>query len=290
LQEIKQAQIEWYKPDVFYDFSGMLDKDFLQKYPIDKKIVKAAWFGIIQDKPDLLSDYNVRVSLHRPYVAQWQQQKLNAFELQPAFDARWKKYDAKEKDVDILFYGQFLNRMFRDRNDFITMLLKHAKEQKQLNIKIHLQLQSSRKVRKRVLGLDIPKWHEQFPPAFVVKHALPPIYGSELYSTIGRSKFVLNGYTNYNKDFKSNMRLFESLGCGSLLISERGKYPDGFVEGLHYQSYDILRPRRTINALEGLVNNYTSIYDQSKEAIQAIQQTYSKQWQWDEFCKRISDL
>jgi Glycosyl transferases group 1 len=290
LQEIKQAQIAWFNPDVFYDFSGMLDKDFLTEYPIDKKIITAAWFGIIQDKPDTLDLYDVRISLHRPYIADWQKLKLKSFELQPAFDDRWNKFDKKEKDIDILFYGQFLNRMFRDRNDFITMLMKHARDHKKLNIKIHLQLQSSRNVRKRVLGVGIPKWHEKFPSEFVTKNALPPIYGEQLYSTIGRSKFVINGYTNHNTHFKSNMRLFESLGCGSLLISERGKYPDGFVENTHYLPYEIIRPRKIINSLEGIIANYQALKENTQEEIQTIKKQYSKQVQWEQFKQQIASI
>jgi hypothetical protein len=287
LQEIKQAQIQHFKPDVFYDFSAMLDKDFLEKYPIDRKIIKVAWFGIIQDSPDLFPNYHFRVSLHRPYIAQWQQKGLACFELQPAFDDRWKKYDQAEKPIDILFYGQFLNRMFRDRNDFITMLMKYAKEESDLNIRVHLTLQSRRKVRKQILGVGIPKWHEYFPSDFVMENALPPIYGEALYSTIGQSKFVINGYTNHNLYFKSNMRLFESLGCGSLLISERGKYPEGFIENVHYLPYDIHRGRKTINSLKGIVANYPSLYEQNHDAIEALKLRYSKQKQWQDFKKFV---
>jgi hypothetical protein len=288
LQAIKQAQIAWYKPDVFYDFSAMLDKDFLEKYPIDSKIIRVAWFGIIQQVPDEFPGYNWRVSLHRPYIAQWKAKQLPSFELQPAFDERWSQFRSEEKSIDILFYGQFMNRMFQDRNEFMTLLLKQAEKETNLNIRVHLQLQSTRKVRKRIFGFGIPKWHESFPPDYVTQHALPPIYGRELYETIGRSKFVINGYTNFNKDFKSNMRLFESLGCGSLLISERGNYPDGFVEGVHYFPYDIHRPKRTLQLLTQLVTDYPRLFEERKEAIAMIQQRYSKQQQWIQFQKALS--
>ena len=69
------------------------------------------------------------------------------------------------------------------------------------------------------------------------ENALPPLYGEILYHTTGNAKFTLNGYGNFNQEFKSNMRLFEAIGCGSLLISEAGNYPDGFEEGKHYISY-----------------------------------------------------
>jgi hypothetical protein len=120
-----------------------------------------------------------------------------------------------------------------------------------------------------------------------MENALPPIYGEALYSTIGQSKFVINGYTNHNLYFKSNMRLFESLGCGSLLISERGKYPEGFIENVHYLPYDIHRGRKTINSLKGIVANYPSLYEQNHDAIEALKLRYSKQKQWQDFKKFV---
>lgn len=288
LQEIKRAQIEEYKPDVFYDFSAMLDKDFIQKYAIASSIKKVAWYGIIEKQPELLNDYDLRVTLHRPYLSYWNERKLKAFELQPAFDTRWEQYDKKDKPIDILFYGQFLNRILGYRNDFVTQLLKYASEEKELNIKVHLQLQSPRKVRKKIFGIGIPKIHEKFPSDFVVQHALPPIYGQQLYSTIGQSKFVINGYGNHNVHFKSNMRLFEALGCGSLLISERGNYPEGFLEQMHYIPYDIHRARKTINSLKGIVAQYQTIYQQQHQAIQEVKQRYAKQLQWERFKQQVA--
>lgn len=288
LQVIKRAQLEEYKPDIFYDFSAMLDKDFVKQYPLPSSVQKVAWYGIIEKQPELLTDYDKRVTLHRPYLAQWQQHQLPAFELQPAFDDRWKKYDQAEKPIDILFYGQFLNRILGYRNEFVTSLLKYAQEEKDLTIRIHLQLQSPRKVRKKIFGIGIPKLHEKFPSDFVTQHALPPIYGEQLYQTIGQSKFVINGYGNHNVHFKSNMRLYEALGCGSLLISERGKYPEGFVEDVHYIPYDIHRARKTINALKGIVSQYDSLYAQHHQAIEAVQQRYSKQHQWERFKQEVS--
>ena len=48
LSVIKHAQLEWYKPDIFYNHSAFCDNDFLSKYEIDKNILKICWYGIVQ--------------------------------------------------------------------------------------------------------------------------------------------------------------------------------------------------------------------------------------------------
>lgn len=288
LQEIKQAQIAWFKPDVFYDFSAMLDKDFLVQYPIDSSITTVAWYGIIEEQPLAFPDYDFRVTLHRPYIQQWTSKGLSCFELQPAFDPRWNAFDQQKKTIDVLFYGQFLNRMFRNRNKFMTDLMRYAEQHQELNIKIHLQLQSPRKVRKQLFGFGVPGWYEEFPSEYVRSHALTPIYGRQLYETIGRSKFVINGYTNQNKEFKSNMRLFESLGCGSLLISEKGNYPEGFNEGVHYLPYEVEKPKQLFEKLPDLIAGYSLRHEKSKPMIDELKSHYSKQRQWKAFQESIS--
>lgn len=288
LQEIKQAQIEWFKPDVFYDFSAMLDTDFLTRYPISKHITTVAWYGIIEMEPLKFEQYDFRVTLHRPYLQQWQYEHLPCFELQPAFDTRWEVYDQKEKPIDVLFYGQFLNRMFRNRNRFMTDLLRFAEEHQELKIKVHLQLQSKRKVRKQWMGIHIPGWYEEFPSDYVTQHALPPIYGQQLYETIGRSKFVINGYTNQNKAFKSNMRLFEALGCGALLISEKGNYPEGFKEDTHYHPYEVAHPAKLFRQLPQLIKEYPDRLNETKPNIQHLKKLYNKETQWKRFKEMIT--
>jgi spore maturation protein CgeB len=288
LQEIKQAQIEWFKPDVFYDFSAMLDTDFLARYPISQHIQTVAWYGIIEAEPLTFDLYDWRVTLHRPYIQQWKNKNLSCFELQPAFDPRWEHYDYHEKPIDILFYGQFLNRMFRNRNRFMTDLIRYAQDHPDLNIKVHLQLQSKRKVRKQWMGIHIPGWYEEFPSEYVTQHALPPIYGRQLYETIGRSKFVINGYTNQNKAFKSNMRLFESLGCGALLISEKGYYPEGFKEYIHYYPYDVVGSKKLFQQLPEWIAGYPQRRMETKPMIQELKEQYNKEAQWKTFKEMIS--
>lgn len=290
LSEIKQAQIEWFKPDVFYDFSAMYDGDFLKNYPINKSIIKVAWYGIITEQPINLEMYNLRLTLHKPFLKQWQALGLKSHEFQPSFDERWDKYNEEKKEIDILFYGQLISGLLSKRSKFIEELLKFSVSQNTLNIKIHLQLQSDRLVHERILGVPIPFFKKKFPSEFVKQNSLPPIYGSDLYSTIGKSKFVINAYGNHNVEYKSNMRLFESLGCGSLLISEKGNYLEGFIEHKHYIPYAAGDSKQLIKTFEKTVSNYEKYKIDMMPEIAKIKNKYSKENQWQLFENLINEI
>ena len=279
LSMIKHAQIEWYKPDVFYNHSAFCDGDFVNKYRIDQNILKVCWYGIIEQDPQTFKSYDIRLTLHRPYVKKWNDNGLKSYELQPAFDNRLGKHDSQHKTIDFLFYGQCFYGMFNKRNQLIRELLEYGRNSK-LSIKIHLQFGDLDKPY-----LDVPFFrrfkHDTNHSRFVKMHASPPLYGELLYSTIGRSKFVINAYTDYNQHFKSNMRLFESLGCGSLLISEDGNYPEGFEANKNFLPYKYSKD--LFENIPVFVENYSLLKENMLPYIDNVKNIYSKVRQWEQF-------
>ena len=53
------------------------------------------------------------------------------------------------------------------------------------------------------------------------------------------------------------MRVFESLGCGSLLISEDGCYPDGFQSGKNFIPYK--NSKDLLGNIPKFIDNYSSL-------------------------------
>lgn len=276
LSVIKKAQIDWFQPDVFYNHSAFCDDDFIEKHPLRNEIIKICWYGIIQKYPLDFVNYDIRLSLHKPYIEQWHKNGFIAFELQPSFVTQWKEFDQDIKENDLLFYGQTYPLMFRRRN---RMLHKIMNLYSKFKIRIHLTYPILWPISSIPVISDY--WKFGFQSTILKSIALPPIYGRTLYQTVGKSKFVLNGYTNFNREFKSNMRLFESIGCGSLLISEAGNYPNGFEAGKHYIEYsdadDLLQK------LPRILNNYDSLKKNMSPHIEEIMELYSKENQWTSF-------
>lgn len=279
LSAIKHAQIEHFKPDVLYNHSAFCDYNFLNNYKINPNIIKICWYGIIQDEPQIFKEYDIRLTLHRPYIKQWAAAGVKSYELQPAFDVRLEKYDSREKPIDCLFYGQYVYGMFDSRNKLIDELLKYSLRNK-INIKVHLQLGELRKPYWNVRFFRRFKHHNQH-SKFVIQNALPPLYGKSLYAVLGRSKFVINAYTDYNYNFKSNMRLFESLNCGGLLFSEDGFYPDKFIANKNFIPYK--NSKDLIDNIPRLIEQYSLLKENMLPYIDEVKKIYSKENQWEEF-------
>lgn len=285
LSVIKHAQIEWYKPDVFYNHSAFCDNNFIKKFQLDKNILRICWFGLVLEKPYKFEDYNIRLSLHRPFIKKWSEMGLKSYEFQGSVDKRFEKFISQSKPIDFLFYGQYASLIFEERNKLVDELLKYTLKSK-LNIKIHLQCGNLKKpfinVRFiRRLGYNTA--HSKF----ITTNSFPPLYGQELYEAIGKSKFVINAFGNYNKDFKSNMRDFESLSCGSLLISEDGNYPDGFEANKNFIPYK--NSEELIGRLSSLHENYSSLQGNMMPYIIEVKNLYSKENQWAQFQRIVND-
>ena len=64
------------------------------------------------------------------------------------------------------------------------------------------------------------------------------MFGQQLYELIGSSKIVLNGAIDMAGMDRGNMRCFEAMGCGALLVSDAGKYPEGMDQGETISTYE----------------------------------------------------
>jgi spore maturation protein CgeB len=285
LTEIKLAQIAAFEPDVIYDFSAFVDRDFVRKLPRNSNIIKCCWDGIIQVKPELFPDYDIRISLHKPYIDYWLAKNRPAFELQATIPANWNNYNSKEKSIDVLFYGQYFEGMFTHRNELINDLVGFlAKSNYKFNI--HLQYSEQKKARYNIKGLRRFFKKIVYPPKIIRKSTQMPIYGEKLYQTIGKSKIVINAYTDFNKDFKSNMRLYEAIGCGAFLISEEGNYPEGFTPGVDFYTYTDTKSLFT--QIEKVLSDYSTHSKIAENTRLKITNLYSKEKQWERFKEHVS--
>jgi hypothetical protein len=284
LNIIKIEQLKWFKPDVFYNHSAFCDGDFIELVKLEGLDFKTVcWNGIIKPKPQTFPFYDVHVSLHRPYIEYWRKLGLNASELQPGIPFQWSGIN-DNRPIDVLFYGQYFQGMFDNRNRLLDQLIDY-KTSSEKQIEIHLQY----KLKKKQF-IKIPKVIDykitQFPCVKTVSNSLPPIYGQDLYQKIRNSKIVVNAYTNDNDDFKSNMRVFESIGNGALLISERGNYPDGLIpdeDFLTYEGFDEL-----IEKIELALGNWDLYRQLARKASEKAKSIFSKEYQWKKFKEIVS--
>lgn len=285
LSEIKLAQLSSFCPDVFYNMSPFCDGNFIELLKIANIPCKTiCWNGIIEARPQTFALYDAHLTLHKPYVAYWTKVGLKAFELQPGIPKKWG-YDNEERPVDVLFYGQYYEGMFSDRNRIIDSLL-NFKVKSNFRFAIHLQY----KIRKAFL-LKLPKFgidRTIYPNRKVRKYSQKPLYGEELYNLIEKVKIVVNAYTNDNKDYKSNMRVFEAMGHGAFLISERGNYPEGLEPDVDFYTYDGFD--ELVEKIELVLGDWDRHYKMAQDAAIKIRVNFSKEQQWGKFQEIVKSL
>ncbi|MCF8236488.1 MAG: glycosyltransferase [Bacteroidales bacterium] len=280
LDQIKAAQIEELKPEVFYNHSPYYDNNFIKQISHKDQIIKACWDAIITPNPSYHTDYSIRLTLFEPYVKLWNQHGYPARILPPAFPPAREKLGNSTRDIDILFYGQYGAYFFSGRNDMLRKLVPWAKSNG-FKLKLHLQGVDQKKPLINVKGIRrITRWLP-VAPRIISQHVSPPIYGQQLYETIANSKIVINAFTNYNGLFKDNMRNYEAFGCGALLISEDGIYPDHFEPNKDFLTY------RSADELLEKIKNVLSTPDQgldmATKAHEKLKLFYTKERQWDLF-------
>ena len=288
LDEIRLAQVEVFKPDVYYNFSPYYDSKVLEKMLMKKEMIKVCWDSVIGSRyPSFHENYNLRFTLFQPYVMFWKQHGFNAFLLPPAFPDNWENLNKTEKDIDLLFYGQYNESFFTKRNRIVHELLAWSKR-KNLNFKLYLQFPKVKKPFINIRGFrNYTRWIPVAPKE-IMNNALPPIYGSQLYEIIAKSKIVVNAFGNYNGMFKENMRNYESIGCGAFLISEDGIYPEHFIPNIDFYTY-----RSTSDLfykIEQVLSRPDKGFKLAQNTRDKLKIIYSKEVQWNNFVNAVNSL
>ncbi len=291
LDEIKLAQIEEYKPDVFYNLSAYYDGGFINQFGSKKSNMKCVyWNGIVDPQPRTFLEYDGQLSLHRPHIEYWRTRGLAACELQPGIPVAWKKFEDPHKTIDVIFYGQFQKTFFGNRNRLVEDLL-HYKLASGRDIRCHLTYSEYRPTIFRIPKLRWTRIESPwvtFPSKTVRENSLPALYGEPLYEAVAQAKIVVNAYTDENRDFKSNMRLFEAIGLGAFLISEEGVYPDGFEPGVDFYTYK--DSKGLMEQIERVLADWPTHADIARRSQQKICKLFSKKRQWNDFQEFVSSL
>ena len=288
LDEIRLAQVEEFKPDVYYNFSPYYDNLVLEKILDKKGMISVCWNAMAGSGFPLFHEkYNLRITLFEPFIKFWKQHGYKSFLLPPAFPDAWNNLNQTQKDIDILFYGQYNESFFTKRNMIVNELLAWS-ILKGLSFKLHLQFPKLKKPFINIRGFrNYTRWIPVAPKE-IMNNALPPIYGGQLYETIARSSIVVNAFGNYNGMFKDNMRNYESIGCGAFLISEDGIYPEHFVPDNDFYTY------RTTSDLFYKIEQVLSLPDKGFELTQKTRDKlkiiYSKEVQWNNFMNAINSV
>jgi hypothetical protein len=118
-------------------------------------------------------------------------------------------------------------------------------------------------------------------PAPIRALAQPPLFGRALYAALASSKIVLNGAIDMAGAERGNMRCWEALGCGALMVTDPGTYPSGMTDGVTMQLYP--SPQDAPCAIEAALQDESRRRSLAAAGQRMIATQYSKQRQWSAF-------
>lgn len=280
-REIIAGQIEEHKADVVYVHSAnAVDSTFLRRLPGCVK-VRACYLSAPLGRHTSLRDYDVCLSSHRPYVDDWRRQGLVSGLLMPSHDPECREYaENNNRPVDIAFVGSYSPAHHR-RNLLLDVLVRLSARYR---VEIRLMCPRWRAIEARFLRrFPIPLWNTL--PKKLRDVADSPVFGRDLYSLFGRSKIVFNAAIDMSGQYRSNMRIFESLGCGCCMIADEGIYPDHLTPGKDFITYQ--NPSGLERAIEEILDQPELCRDLGRRGAAAVEKHYSKNAQWQEFYRHL---
>jgi hypothetical protein len=283
LLSILLAQIESHRTEVFYNLDPIrYGNDFVRKLPgcVRKAI---AWRNAPSPIADF-SEYDLIVCNAASMLRRYKECGWKASYFSPAYDPVMDEFARNDdRPIDVLFVGGYSRHHMRRA----TVLEAVAGLRDRYRIEFCLARSRLTRAAESPVGYLVPVSKYRRPTNIrLVSHQ--PVYGRDLYARISRSKVVLNGAGDAEREDRGNMRCFESMGCRGLLLSEEGVYPAGMVEGQTLVTYR--SPIDLVVKLRELLQAPEVRMGIAAAGHQMVTHEYSKQTQWNAFKTLVTNI
>lgn len=282
-EEILLAQIEEHRADVFYCVSPVrYDSGFVRRLPGCVKRT-LCWLASPAGRADL-SHYDVCVCNFEGFLEEWARRGWRTAWFEPGHDAVASTYGRSgHRDVDISFVGGY-SHLHRRRNVLLQRIARLAPRR---NVSIHLALGRSTRLA-NALGP-----FRRLVPRLALddslrKVARGPLFGRAMYQLLGSSRIVINASIDMANEFRGNMRCWEAMGCGALMLSDDGVYPPGMRPGRDFTVYRDADD--ALDKIERILADYDTWRPMAEQGRSTIETTYTKSGQWQAFEKLVGTL
>jgi len=282
LADILLAQIEGHRTEVFYNLDPIrYGGAFVRRLPgCVKKTL--CWRAAPSAGLDL-TGYDALVCNFPGILASYHQAGLRAAYLAPAYDPEMEGHCATERPIDVLFIGGYSRHHARRAK----VLEAAAALADRREVQFYLDTSRITRLAESPLGW-LPTLGRHRRPLAIRAVASGPVYGRDLYRLMGQAKVVLNGAVDMAGGDRGNMRCFEAMGCGTLLVSDAGNYPDGFVPGRNFAAYQ--DETDVVSVIESQLNDWVRGSTMANEGKHMVKTEYSKSRQWARFVEILSEV
>lgn len=281
MENILLAQIEHHRTDVFYNLDPLrYGSDFVRKLPgcVRRSF---AWRAAPSPGADFVA-YDSVLCNFPSILDGYRQRGWRAAYFSPAHDPMMDRFAAREdRPVDVLFVGGY-TRHHRRRAKLLEAVAALSGE-----FKLHFHLDNSRMTRlaESPLGRLLPLDRHRRPNA-IRSIAQAPVFGLDLYDALSGAKIVLNGAIDMAGSDRGNMRCFEAMGCGALMVSDTGDYPNGMVNGENMITYT--DPADAVRQIRAALHQPADRQRLALQGHRLLSTAYSKAEQWRAFVSLVA--
>ncbi len=283
LEEILKAQIEEHRADVFYNMDATgWGSGFIRSLPGCVKHV-IAWHAA-PFRNVSFADYDLVVCNFPSILADLEKAGSRTAYFFPAYDPQFATFAARQdRPVDILFVGGY-SRHHAKRAAVLEAVATLAGR---FNVAFHLDRSRLCRLAESPLGYLLPLAKHRRPPA-IRAVARPPIFGLDYYEALSAAKIVFNGAIDMAGKDRGNMRCFEALGAGCLLLSDEGNYPEGMKDGETIVTYR--SAEHAIEQIKALLDQPARRAEIARAGHEMVSTRYSKDVQWQRFEALVASL
>jgi hypothetical protein len=275
LDEILLAQIEQHRTEVLYNLDPVrFPSSFVRRLPgsVRKTL---CWRAAPSGQADLTA-YAAVLGNFPVILDSWRRKGCRAEWFAPAIDPTMDAYGHEKRPIDVLFVGGYS----RHHSGRAKILENVARLDGSQHVVYCLDTSRLTQLAESAIGRLLPLQQHRRPSA-IAKIAKPPVFGRALYELIGQSKIVLNGAIDMAGADRGNMRCFEAMGCGALLLSDDGNYPDAMQNERTMLTY--ADGQDCLQRIEQSLKDWDCAKAIADEGRRRIGQIYSKARQWSSF-------
>lgn len=227
------AQIEAFRPDILYTQVPGAFPDDVRRKIADLVKIRICW----KAPPDFSGDtagFQLALNNFPASFPLYEAAGIRAAWFSPSFDPQMEPWcDNRDRPIDVAFIGTY-SRHHRKRAAALETIAGLSRRHK---VEMALTFDRATRLANTPLGL-IPPLTRYRASRHVRGAAIPPLYGRAMYRLFSQAKIVVNTAIDVAGEDRGNIRCFEALGCGALMISDSGRYPPGMVDGETLVTYD----------------------------------------------------
>lgn len=286
--DILLAQIEDHRSEVFYSVNSTRHSEaFMRQMPGCVRL-KIGWLGS-EVRGTGLRHFDAIVSNFPTLNAKHSKAGLRTKYLTPSYETQTDAKDFvpwEDRRSDLFFAGTF-SRHHQNRARLIEDISCTLADQSLIADFRLLNSRYTKLSESTPLGL-FPPFSKVRRPRSVRRVAKSAVFGQEMYGLLGRAKLVINMAIDIAGKDRGNMRSFESLSSGVLMISDAGDYPEGFENGETHVTYQSNAEALTL--ITHYIHEPTEAQRIARNGWEMIRWRYSKARQWEDFVALCADL